>query len=232
MYVKKCRNKPYTLLSLFYLVSGLPLYGTHAPEDDDVSRTPLSNNVIGQLSDEVLLRIFTYLDMQDKFRLAGVCRHFNNLVKDKYLWQQVNLSDCRFAMDGRILHRLLNRYILSEQVRNIILPRRFATNAVLRKIGKQCPNLEDLTLTNVSLTPKLNVNELPNSLRQISFIKCKVGKRSLYRSDLGVSLNFRTVRFLEYTCSHELGSCLRLLKNVQGLVISNCDCVHNTSMDC
>lgn len=131
-------------------------------------------------------------------------------------------------MNGRILHRLLNRYILSEQVRNIILPRRFATNAVLRKIGKQCPNLEDLTLTNVSLTPKLNVNELPNSLRQISFIKCKVGKRSLYRSDLGVSLNFRTVRFLEYTCSYELGSCLRLLKNVQGLVISNCDCYSHT----
>ena len=44
------------------------------------------------LPDELVLKIFTYLDLKDLGRCIEVCKRFRNIFHDEILWYNINMS--------------------------------------------------------------------------------------------------------------------------------------------
>lgn len=178
---------------------------------------------INQLPDDILMQIFSHLDVRDRFRVAGVSRRFNNIIRDRFLWKTVDLRSCSGTLDGRTLHRLLTRYFLSGHLRVMYLPYRFATMGVLKRIGKSCKRLKTLSLSRKQLRPNLNFVVLPESLERIIFDECPFSSRYDY-NHLELAGNVRSVVFTNYQKCFDLRRGVLKLKNIRELTIKNCHC--------
>lgn len=63
-----------------------------------------------QLSDEVVLQIFSWLGKRHLITAATVCRRFNRLIRDESLWTRMDIS-CKYLEPGE-LGRFLSRQVV------------------------------------------------------------------------------------------------------------------------
>ena len=50
------------------------------------------DSFMDNISDEILLKIFSFLDIEDLIRCTQVSKRFYRIANDSYLWSAVNVS--------------------------------------------------------------------------------------------------------------------------------------------
>lgn len=137
------------------------------------------------LSDDVLLLIFSYLKARDLMSLIETCERFSKVASDKSLWTEGDFS-------GRCLSlQQLKRCLvyLRATTRRLILrghKKKYAgtpkwktpliSASLLKAIGEKCPNLEELTISEAYIdATKLKVNDfMPvKSITKFFIVDCE-----------------------------------------------------------
>ncbi|RUS17756.1 hypothetical protein BC937DRAFT_89524 [Endogone sp. FLAS-F59071] len=70
------------------------------------------------LPDTVISQVFSYVTLEDKFRVAGTCRHWHHLISDPYLWRDVFIHNLEFRPLVLLLRQLCR---LSTRLRTLTL---------------------------------------------------------------------------------------------------------------
>ncbi|XP_064115275.1 leiomodin-3-like [Macrobrachium nipponense] len=137
------------------------------------------------LSDDVLLLIFSYLKAWDLIHLAKTCERFSKVARDKSLWVEVDFSaGCLSLQQLRQWHTFLR-----PSTRRLILrgfKRRFAgtprskvpliSASFLKLLGEKCQELEELTFCEAFIDARrVKIHDfLPvKSIKKLSLVDCE-----------------------------------------------------------
>ncbi|XP_013883036.1 S-phase kinase-associated protein 2 [Austrofundulus limnaeus] len=142
-----------------------------------------------RLPEELLLRIYLHLDLQDLLRVCVVCRRWNRLVFDQSLWHSVDLEGLTHT--GPALQQ-----VLKTQVRRLRCPRACVEDLqltgssplqlveldlsssiipteVLQNILRRCRQLQNLSLEGLQLSDDIISCLMKNSdLLQLNLSSC------------------------------------------------------------
>ncbi|VBB33940.1 unnamed protein product, partial [Acanthocheilonema viteae] len=106
------------------------------------SDQPLINRILPK---ELILRIFSFLDITSLCRCAQTCRHWNLLALDGSNWQQVDLFQFQKDIKAPVVENLAKRcggFLKKLSLRGC---ENVQENA-LRSFTLKCPNIEHLSL--------------------------------------------------------------------------------------
>ncbi|XP_028654067.1 F-box/LRR-repeat protein 12-like isoform X1 [Erpetoichthys calabaricus] len=131
--------------------------------------------------ENVIIEIFSFLPVRDLLRISRVCKKWRRLVYDKKLWVHVDLTPYS-SVTSKVLWHLLRRHFntglrtlkLQGLLFSVQKNKEFLSKALLSGLRKQCPNLEELSLTKTDLKGVSNYNELPASLKTLEMITCEI----------------------------------------------------------
>lgn len=137
------------------------------------------------LSDDVLLLIFSHLKSWDILNLSQTCERFSKVASDKSLWTDVDFSGgCLSVQQLKrclvFLRATTRRLILRGHKKKFAGTPKWKTPLIsadlLKHIGEKCPNLEELTLSEAFIDAnKLKMTDFSpvQSLSKYSLIDCE-----------------------------------------------------------
>lgn len=108
----------------------------------DLSEPDLIN---AMLPKELILKIFSFLDIVSLCRCAQVSKYWNSLALDGDNWQSVSLFDFRVAVQGQVVENLSARcgdYLKRLTLRGC----RSVSDKSMQVFSKNCRNLEEINL--------------------------------------------------------------------------------------
>lgn len=128
------------------------------------------------LPDNLLVRIFTYLNTLDLMRCTRVCHRWHILIsRHAHLWRRLYLRpDASPGFTGAVHVRRLDAFLHAIATRfhaallYVDLPIELITTEVLRELAIRCPNLEYLTLdfsSAMQLHDFADLHEFPCNLK-------------------------------------------------------------------
>ncbi|XP_038066396.1 F-box/LRR-repeat protein 12-like [Patiria miniata] len=129
------------------------------------------------LPPNVMVQIFSYLEVKDKCRVAGVCKSWRELVVEKKLWKNVNFFPCRvdLATHWRALRRYFTDGLRTLHLRGFVFTSnetaRCLTDAILKDIRRRCPNIVELHVDEANLT-SVDSGHLPPTLLALVLNRC------------------------------------------------------------
>ncbi|MFH4983357.1 hypothetical protein AB6A40_010066 [Gnathostoma spinigerum] len=97
------------------------------------------------LPKELILRIFSYLDIISLCRCAQTCRQWNMLALDGSIWQQVDLFEFQKDVKAPVVENLAKRcggFLKKLSLRGC----ENVQESALRTFALKCPNIEQLSL--------------------------------------------------------------------------------------
>ncbi|EMP30884.1 F-box/LRR-repeat protein 12 [Chelonia mydas] len=107
-----------------------------------------------------------------------VCRRWRRLVQDKMLWRHVDLMP--YKISSKILWHLLKQYLCNSlrilKVKGALYSMRkheFLSPALFQALGKRCPSLHHLCLTQADLR-RLPYDCIPSSLKSMKLSWCEI----------------------------------------------------------
>lgn len=108
--------------------------------------TPPAQGLINTvLPKELILKIFSFLDIVSLCRCAQVSKYWNRLALDGDNWQSVSLFDFRVAVQGQVVENLSARcgdYLKRLTLRGC----RSVSDSSMQVFSKNCRNLEEINL--------------------------------------------------------------------------------------
>ncbi|KAJ6652975.1 hypothetical protein lerEdw1_010244 [Lerista edwardsae] len=130
------------------------------------------------LPDSLLLQILSYLPPRDRLGGARVCRRWHRLVRDKSLWRHLDLTP--YKMTSKALWHLLRNHLRGSlqtlkargTLRSVRKQEVFSP-ALMQALGKQCPSLHHLCLTETDLR-SLSYDCIPPSLKTLELSCCEI----------------------------------------------------------
>ncbi|KAH0628971.1 hypothetical protein JD844_010652 [Phrynosoma platyrhinos] len=133
---------------------------------------------LSALPDSLLLQILACLPPRDRLGGARVCRRWHRLVRDKLLWRHLDLTS--YKLSSKILWYLLRNH-LRGTVQTLkargslhsIRKQEVFTPALMQALGKQCPHLHSLCLTETDLR-SISYDFLPPSLTTLELSCCEI----------------------------------------------------------
>ncbi|OTF79371.1 hypothetical protein BLA29_011813 [Euroglyphus maynei] len=115
--------------------------GAYNNKDHDYDQSLINR----KLPKELLLRIFSYLDVVTLCRCAQVSKSWNVLALDGSNWQSVDLFDFQTEIEGRVVENLSKRcggFLRRLSLRGC----KCITDAALKTFAQNCNNIEALNL--------------------------------------------------------------------------------------
>ncbi|XP_050734958.1 uncharacterized protein LOC127007742 [Eriocheir sinensis] len=140
---------------------------------------------IVDLSDDVLLLIFSSLKSWDLLNLSRTCERFNKVASDKSLWVDVDFSDgCLSLQQARqclvFLRPNTRRLVLRGHKKKYAGTPKWKTPLIsanlLKLIGERCPHLEELTIKEAFVSAnKVKMADFSpvQSITKLSLIDCE-----------------------------------------------------------
>lgn len=133
---------------------------------------------LSALPDSLLLQILGLLPPRDRLGGARVCRRWHRLVRDKSLWRHLDLTP--YKMTSKALWHLLRNHLRGSlqtlkargTLRSIRKQEVFSP-ALMQALGKQCPSLHHLCLTETDLR-SLSYSCIPPSLKTLELRCCEI----------------------------------------------------------
>lgn len=101
-----------------------------------------------RLSDEVILRIFSYLPHREILRISTVCKRWLKVASDSRLWSRVSLRpevSGLHVTNADLLVDVVGRRFGSS-LKYIELPIELITHTILHELAAKCPNLTQILL--------------------------------------------------------------------------------------
>ncbi|XP_061212495.1 F-box/LRR-repeat protein 12 [Neopsephotus bourkii] len=133
---------------------------------------------VSVLPDSVLLQVLALLPPWDRLRPSRVCRRWRRLALDPTVWRHVDVSQRRLS--SRALWQLLRRRLPSGlctlRARGSLLSSSrppLLSPALLLALGKRCPRLQHLSLTETDLR-RIPYESIPASLRALELRRCEI----------------------------------------------------------
>lgn len=160
----------------------------HNGKNVDTTINPLSNDIIDidfinkKLPKELLIRIFSYLDIVSLCRSACVSKYWNSLALDGSNWQYVDLFNFQTDVSGHVVENLAKR--CNEFLKAIRLENcRWINDDSIKILFQTCKNIEILNLKQcIKLTDnsfiELECSFLAN-LANINLESCFISDRSI-----------------------------------------------------
>ena len=136
-----------------------------------------SFQLIDKLCDDMLLEIFSYMDMCTRLRLELVCKKWHRIAVQS--WEQIthlcfknvfNLSHTHACLTDRILISILNKNCVNLKSIDLSASPYLITHSSLLKISNTCRNLEELNLSYV-LLKKDSTKILGKNLTNLKIIR-------------------------------------------------------------
>uniref|UniRef100_A0A8V5GX46 Uncharacterized protein n=1 Tax=Melopsittacus undulatus TaxID=13146 RepID=A0A8V5GX46_MELUD len=130
---------------------------------------------VSVLPDSVLLQILALLPPWDRLRAAGVCRRWRRLALDRAVWKHVDLSQRR-VWGTPLLRRVLPAGLSTLRARGCLLSasrQRLLSPALLSALGKRCPQLRCLALSETDLR-RIPYASVPASLTALELRRCEL----------------------------------------------------------
>lgn len=101
-----------------------------------------------RLSDEVILRIFSYLPHKEILRISTVCKRWLKIASDSRLWSRVSLRPEVSGLHVTNADLLVN--VIGQKfgpsLKYIELPIELITHTILHELASKCPNLTQILL--------------------------------------------------------------------------------------
>lgn len=110
--------------------------------EEDEDEGPLVDRILPR---ELLLRVFSFLDVVSLCRAAQVSKAWNSLALDGSNWQSVDLFSFQTEINSPVIQRLSSRtggFLHALSLRGC----KSLTDDALKELAKSCPNLESLDL--------------------------------------------------------------------------------------
>lgn len=101
-----------------------------------------------RLSDEVMLRIFSYLPHKEILRISTVCKRWLKIASDSRLWSHVSLrpevSGLHVTNTDLLVNIIGQRF--GSSLKYVELPIELITHTILHELAAKCPNLTQILL--------------------------------------------------------------------------------------
>lgn len=114
--------------------------------DEQPDRNPEINNtgkdLTMDLTDELILRIFTLLNKRTLMTISQACTRWNKIVKDKTLWKVFSLSPCKFELTEEGFRTLAKTRLCFTEKLHLCNAR--VSFTMLRSIYHHCKHLKTL----------------------------------------------------------------------------------------
>lgn len=133
------------------------------------------------LPKELILKIFSFLDIVSLCRCAQVSKYWNKLALDGDNWQSVSLFDFRFAVQGQVVENLSARcgdYLKRLTLRGC----RSVSDSSMQIFSKNCRNLEEINLDDCKQLTDETCKSLASNcpkLAHLNIASCDVTDKSL-----------------------------------------------------
>lgn len=111
----------------------------------------LSNQYLAsfdRLSDDVIMRIFSYLPHKEILKISLVCKRWLKIATDSHLWSSVSLrpeiSSLHVTNADLLVNIIGSRF--GSSLKYIELPIELITHTILHELASKCPNLTQILL--------------------------------------------------------------------------------------
>uniref|UniRef100_A0A8B9DQH6 F-box and leucine rich repeat protein 12 n=1 Tax=Anser cygnoides TaxID=8845 RepID=A0A8B9DQH6_ANSCY len=138
----------------------------------------MAAKMAAEMPDSVLLRVLALLPLRDRLRAARVCRRWRQLVQDRVLWADVDLSPHKLSTKilWQLVRHRLGDSLRTLRVRGALLAggrERLLTPALLAALAKRCPRLTRLCLAEADLR-LLPYESFPDSITVLELSRCEI----------------------------------------------------------
>ena len=133
-------------------------------EDED--ETALVDKILPR---ELLLRVFSFLDVVSLCRAAQVSKAWNSLALDGSNWQSVDLFSFQTEINSPVIQRLSSRtggFLHALSLRGC----RSLTDDALNQLAMSCPNLESLDLNDCKNLTDATCQSIASHCLQLKFL--------------------------------------------------------------
>ncbi|XP_071953589.1 F-box/LRR-repeat protein 12-like [Antedon mediterranea] len=187
-----------------------------------------SKVLITSLPENVVLEIFAYLSIPERCQIARVCRLWNQLIRDKYLWQRVDLTARPIAPKTlwKVIRGYLSDSLLSLSLKGFLYSvkeTKCLTHALLKELISRCPKLVSIQIISENLSA-IDSSKFPPNLKRLFIQNCEVTQHWLKKADK--SNLFETLQELSFANSKRFSSddvqYICKLQNLKLLNLSNC----------
>jgi len=154
--------------------------GGHAMTDLEL-RPPAQDLINTMLPKELILKIFSFLDILTLCRCAQVSKYWNKLALDGDNWQSVSLFDFRVAVQGQVVENLSARcgdYLKRLTLRGC----KSVSDSSMQVFSKNCRNLEEINLDDCKQLTDETCKSLAvhcHKLAHLNIASCDVTDKSL-----------------------------------------------------
>ncbi|XP_014668318.1 PREDICTED: F-box/LRR-repeat protein 20-like [Priapulus caudatus] len=123
-----------------------------------------------KLPKELLLRVFSYLDVVSLCRCAQVSKYWNILALDGSNWQRVDLFEFQCDIEGVVLENLSKR--CGGFLKKLsLLGCQIVGDGAMRTFAAECNNIEELTLTNCKKISDSTCGSLSRHCKKLRVLK-------------------------------------------------------------
>ena len=116
-------------------------------------------------SDEIILKVFAYLDLKDLLKCGQVAKRFRSISHDQSLWQRIDLS-------GQILSADIIQFILERGCKYLDISNSFILEVKsTQNIFNNCVELTELNLENTGISEEESlflVQNLTSKLKKLN----------------------------------------------------------------
>lgn len=151
-------------------------------EDSEIGLPTVAQDLINtKLPKELILKVFSFLDIVSLCRCAQVSKYWNLLALDGDNWQSVSLFDFRVAVQGQVVENLSARcgdYLKRLTLRGC----RSVSDSSMQVFSENCRNLEEINLDDCKQLTDETCKSLANNcpkLAHLNIASCDVTDRSL-----------------------------------------------------
>ncbi|CAJ0941271.1 unnamed protein product, partial [Mesorhabditis belari] len=201
-----------------------------------MQKPPMDGALINQaLPKELILRIFSYLDVITLCRSAQTCRYWNLLALDGSNWMEVNFFEFQRDIKGTVVENLAKR--CGGFLKNLSLKGcESVQDNALRSFTRQCPNIQMLSLEKCKKVTDVTCENLGKNchrLLELNLENCAaITDRALkYISDGCKRLEYINISWCDAITDRGIGLLLRGCPQLAHLIIKGCEGVTENVFD-
>ncbi|CAJ0580851.1 unnamed protein product, partial [Mesorhabditis spiculigera] len=191
-------------------------------------KPPMDGALINQaLPRELLLRIFSLLDMVSLCRCAQTCRYWNLLALDGSNWMTVDFFDFQKFIKGPVVENLAKRcggFLKDLSLRGC----ENIQDSALRSFTRQCPNIERLSLYKCKRVTDMTCENLGKNCHRLQVLNLEncgaITDRALrFIADGCKKLEYINISWCDAITNRGISFLLKGCPELQALIMKGCE---------